>query len=44
MYLGFTDDPVATLAEFKQKLEAAGIEAVNAEMEKQAQARFEAAQ
>ena len=43
MYLGFTDDPKATLEEFKQKLKDAGIDAVNAEMEKQAKERFEAA-
>ncbi len=42
MYLGFTDDPKATLEEFKQKLKDAGIDAVNKEMEKQAKERFEA--
>ncbi|WP_130838129.1 DUF3502 domain-containing protein [Lachnoclostridium sp. Marseille-P6806] len=44
LYLGFTEDPKATLNEFKEKLHEAGIEAVNEEMEKQAEARFEAAQ
>ena len=40
LYLGFTDDPLATLAEFKQKLEAAGIDAVNEEMTRQAKERM----
>ena len=44
LYLGFTDDPKAMLAEFQQKLKDAGIDAVNAEMERQAQERFDAAQ
>ncbi|MDO4291928.1 MAG: DUF3502 domain-containing protein [Eubacteriales bacterium] len=43
MYLGFEEDPKATLEEFKQKLKDAGIDAVNAEMKRQAQARFDAA-
>ena len=40
--IGFTDDPKATLEEFKQKLKDAGIDAVNKEMEKQAKERFDA--
>lgn len=43
MYLGFSNDPMATLEEFKAKMRDAGIDKVNEEMERQALERFEAA-
>ncbi len=43
LYLGFSKDPEAALAEFKQKLKEGGEDEVNAELLKQAQAVFEAA-
>ena len=41
--LGFNDDPEKTLNEYIQALKAAGIEKVNAEIQAQAQAQFDAA-
>ena len=43
LYLGFAEDPMATLAEFKEKLKAAGEEKFNQEITKQAQVVFDAA-
>ena len=43
LYLGFAEDPMATLKEFKEKLKAAGEEKFNQEIIKQAQAVFDAA-
>ena len=42
LYLGFAEDPEATLAEFKKKLKDGGEDEINAELEKQAQSVFEA--
>ena len=42
LYLGFAEDPEATLAEFKKKLKDGGEDQINAELEKQAQSVFEA--
>lgn len=44
MYLGVTEDYKKTFEAFRQKLSENGIDAVNAEMEKQARERFDAAQ